>query len=243
MPAKPAPFDVAAETSRLALTWWAGRSSAPSSTWRPAVSHETLRLYPSAWMLERDALEDDEIGGCHIPAGSTVVVSPYVSHRNANVWHNPQGFDPDRFELPFRVTRQAASLRVKCRCTTTTAQRRRALPRGWSGARVPTAKTRGRRSAARESHLRSRRSRASCSGLTWTTANSPSCTGGGSPSTSESLGGVRRRCGGSERPCSPPTQGGRCHMPDFIVSVVTCGSRRLRPAVVDAEEGAADEDG
>jgi cytochrome P450 len=63
---------------------------------------EVLRLYPPAWSIGRAAAEDDELMGFHIPGGSTLIVNPFVTHRNPDVWHNPEGFDPDRF-LPERV--------------------------------------------------------------------------------------------------------------------------------------------
>jgi len=40
---------------------------------------------------------DDEICGYPIPAGATVVLSPYVTHRLPEFWANPEGFDPERF--------------------------------------------------------------------------------------------------------------------------------------------------
>jgi cytochrome P450 len=47
--------------------------------------------------MERRALADDTIGGYAIPAGSSVVISPYVTHRDPRFWDNPEGFDPERF--------------------------------------------------------------------------------------------------------------------------------------------------
>lgn len=61
------------------------------------VIEETLRLYPSAWLLARKAVEDDEIGGYRIPAGTGLFVCPYVTHRRADLWENAEGFDPERF--------------------------------------------------------------------------------------------------------------------------------------------------
>jgi cytochrome P450 len=58
---------------------------------------ETMRLYPPAWAIPRRPLADDEIRGYRIPAGCTVLVSPYVSHRHPDFWQNPEGFDPERF--------------------------------------------------------------------------------------------------------------------------------------------------
>lgn len=61
------------------------------------VFSETIRLYPSVWIIERRAVADDEIGGYHIPAGSTVMISPYLLHRHPDFWLNPEDFDPERF--------------------------------------------------------------------------------------------------------------------------------------------------
>ncbi|MQA30923.1 MAG: cytochrome P450 [Luteitalea sp.] len=61
------------------------------------ILQESLRLFPPVWMIPRDAIEDDEIGGYRIPAGSTVLVSPYLVHRHRDFWENPEAFDPERF--------------------------------------------------------------------------------------------------------------------------------------------------
>lgn len=57
---------------------------------------EAMRLYPPIWLIARQPLEDDEIGGYHVPAGTFVFVPPYVVHRNPEFWTNPEGFDPER---------------------------------------------------------------------------------------------------------------------------------------------------
>ena len=62
------------------------------------VLYEAMRLYPSFWMIDRVALEDDEIDGIFIPAGLMVVPYIYGLHRNPDVWANPEAFDPSRFE-------------------------------------------------------------------------------------------------------------------------------------------------
>lgn len=65
--------------------------------WTTAVISEAMRLYPPAWTLERTAIDDDDVCGTPVPAGSMVAVLPYLVHRNPAVWPNPAGFDPDRF--------------------------------------------------------------------------------------------------------------------------------------------------
>jgi cytochrome P450 len=81
----------------------------PRLTYTTRVFHEALRLYPPIWVMERRALREDEIGGYTIPAASSVVICPYVTHRHPGLWENPDGFDPDRF-LPERGFPHAAYL-------------------------------------------------------------------------------------------------------------------------------------
>lgn len=61
------------------------------------VIEETMRLYPPAWVLERQAVADDVVGDFVIPKGTVVGISPYMIHRNSKLWDNPEGFDPERF--------------------------------------------------------------------------------------------------------------------------------------------------
>ena len=58
---------------------------------------ESMRLCPPAWIMDREALGDDVIGGHAIAKGTIVAVSPYTLHRNPRLWENPEGFDPERF--------------------------------------------------------------------------------------------------------------------------------------------------
>jgi cytochrome P450 len=58
---------------------------------------EVLRLYPVSWSLLRDVIEDDEIGGFHIPAGSMILMDLYLTHRLPEYWNDPEKFDPERF--------------------------------------------------------------------------------------------------------------------------------------------------
>jgi len=61
------------------------------------IIDETLRLYPIAWLLSRQPNQDDNIGGYHVPAGATLLLSPYVIHHSPAYWENPEQFDPERF--------------------------------------------------------------------------------------------------------------------------------------------------
>jgi len=66
-------------------------------TYARMVFEETMRLYPPGWMLTREALEDDVIGGVAIPKGATVMICAHTMHRKPEYWDNPEGFDPSRF--------------------------------------------------------------------------------------------------------------------------------------------------
>jgi cytochrome P450 len=66
-------------------------------TYLTQVVSESLRIRPPVWLMSRVPLDDDEIGGFRIPAGSQVLISSLVSHRHPDFWDNPEGFDPERF--------------------------------------------------------------------------------------------------------------------------------------------------
>lgn len=78
----------------------------PKLVYTKAVVQEAIRLFPPVVAIERDAKEDDIIGGYHVGAGTTVIISPWVCHRNPEFWHAPEAFDPDRF-LGSRAEQQA----------------------------------------------------------------------------------------------------------------------------------------
>lgn len=62
------------------------------------VVKEAMRLYPPAYMVARRAVEDTEIGGYPVPAGSEVVVWLYMTHRDPRFFPEPTRFRPERFE-------------------------------------------------------------------------------------------------------------------------------------------------
>lgn len=66
-------------------------------TYTRQVLNETLRLYPPAPWLGRQARRTCEVDGWRVPRGAVVSVSPYVTHRHPAFWAEPETFDPDRF--------------------------------------------------------------------------------------------------------------------------------------------------
>ncbi|MFJ7246843.1 cytochrome P450 [Kitasatospora sp. NPDC098652] len=61
------------------------------------IVSETLRLHPPAWILSRTTATATELGGHPLPAGATVLYSPYLLHRRADLFPCPDRFDPDRW--------------------------------------------------------------------------------------------------------------------------------------------------
>jgi cytochrome P450 len=58
---------------------------------------EALRLYPPAWAMMRYLDVDRMFRGYAVPAGSRVMVSPFMTHRHPAFWDHPERFDPERF--------------------------------------------------------------------------------------------------------------------------------------------------
>lgn len=61
------------------------------------VVREALRLYPAVWWIDRVASEAFTHAGRTIEAGTLLVISPFVLHRDARNFADPERFDPDRF--------------------------------------------------------------------------------------------------------------------------------------------------
>ncbi|MCU0263824.1 MAG: cytochrome P450 [Candidatus Nanopelagicales bacterium] len=62
-----------------------------------AVVAETLRVYPPAWILGRSMLDDLEVDGWTVPAGSIVLALPWALHRDGRFWPEPLAFRPGRW--------------------------------------------------------------------------------------------------------------------------------------------------
>jgi cytochrome P450 len=61
------------------------------------VFKETLRLYPPAYAISRQALKDVTIDGYLVRKWVTVAIAPYALHRRPDYFPDPETFDPDRF--------------------------------------------------------------------------------------------------------------------------------------------------
>jgi cytochrome P450 len=61
------------------------------------VLMEAQRLYPPAWAIGRKALVDFEVSGYRVPAGTNVIVSQWVLHRDPQIYPDPERFNPERW--------------------------------------------------------------------------------------------------------------------------------------------------
>ena len=61
---------------------------------------EALRLYPPAWSLGRRLVADVQVDGWTMPAGSLVVASQWVLHRDPRFWPDAHRFVPERWLTP-----------------------------------------------------------------------------------------------------------------------------------------------
>ncbi len=74
-----------------------GREDIGGLVYLEQVINETMRLYPPGWIFSRRSVVDHELGPYDVPAGTDIYISPYILHRTAEYWPEPERFDPDRF--------------------------------------------------------------------------------------------------------------------------------------------------
>jgi cytochrome P450 len=115
------------ETTALALSWtWyllatnrqaeqkfheeidrvlAGRlpqtSDLPNLRYTEMITKETMRLYPPAYGVGRESIDECEIGGYRIPRKSQVFAFQWVTQRDARFFENPEEFLPERWTAEF----------------------------------------------------------------------------------------------------------------------------------------------
>jgi len=65
------------------------------------VIRESLRLYPPLWMVWRRAIEDYPLDGYVAPAGSIIIMSQHVMHRDERYFAEPLRFNPERWTEEF----------------------------------------------------------------------------------------------------------------------------------------------
>ncbi len=68
------------------------------------VIAESLRMYPPAWSMGREAVEDVDVGGFHVPRGAQVWFCPWAIQRDPRWFEQPDAFRPERWEGDFAKT-------------------------------------------------------------------------------------------------------------------------------------------
>jgi cytochrome P450 len=74
-----------------------GVEDIPRLDYTRKVMLESMRLIPPVWLMVRKPLQDVELCGYRIAAGSYIHMSPYVIHRDPRYYPDPEIFDPERW--------------------------------------------------------------------------------------------------------------------------------------------------
>jgi cytochrome P450 len=75
-------------------------SDVPHLSYTNMIVRETMRLYPPAWVITRSAAEEVEVHGYTLPAGSNVIISPWVTHHDERFFPAAEEFRPERWAAP-----------------------------------------------------------------------------------------------------------------------------------------------
>jgi cytochrome P450 len=90
-------YDTTAHTLAWALWHLAGQPRWRHLDTLPMVLDEVQRLYPAGWLGSRITSRDTAAAGVELPAGTMVLYSPYLTHRDPRLWPDPTAFRPERF--------------------------------------------------------------------------------------------------------------------------------------------------
>ena len=69
----------------------------PQLRYTEAVVSEAMRLYPPAWIMTRQAMQDCEIGGRRVRKGTVLLMSQWVMHHDPRFFAEPDAFRPERW--------------------------------------------------------------------------------------------------------------------------------------------------
>jgi len=76
----------------------------PNLRYASSVVAESLRLYPPAWSMGREAREDVVLAGFHLPKGTQVWFSAWAIQRDPRWFDKPHDFVPERWAGDFAKT-------------------------------------------------------------------------------------------------------------------------------------------
>src|SRR6266849_7913966 len=69
----------------------------PRLRYTEMVLKEAMRLYPAVWGIGRRAVEECELGGYRVPAGSNIFILQWRTQRDPRFFPDPERFDPERW--------------------------------------------------------------------------------------------------------------------------------------------------
>jgi cytochrome P450 len=72
-------------------------SDLPNLKYTDMIAKETMRLYPPAYAVGREAIEETELGGFAVPKGTQVFAFQWVTHRDPRFFDDPNAFKPERW--------------------------------------------------------------------------------------------------------------------------------------------------
>ncbi len=86
-----------------------GVEDLPRLRYTEKVIKESMRVYPPAWVLARQTMQEIEIGGYIIPRKAFVTMSQWIVHRDPRYFEDPERFLPERWDgdLEKRIPRYA----------------------------------------------------------------------------------------------------------------------------------------
>src|SRR5918999_6237299 len=73
----------------------------PNLPYVERVVKESMRLYPPAWVMGREAVGECEVGGYRMLAGTTALMSQWGVHRDPRYHRDPQRVDPGRWTAEY----------------------------------------------------------------------------------------------------------------------------------------------
>jgi cytochrome P450 len=73
----------------------------PALKYADQIIKEAMRLYPPAYAMGRQALQEFQLGGYRIPAKAQIFFFQYVTHRDPRYFSDPEQFKPERWTEEF----------------------------------------------------------------------------------------------------------------------------------------------
>ncbi len=68
------------------------------------IAKESMRLYPPAYGVGREVIDDFELGGYRIPGKANLFMFPWALQRDSRFFNNPEAFQPERWTEAFSAS-------------------------------------------------------------------------------------------------------------------------------------------